>query len=341
MKAVCIHEHGGLEVLRWEDVADPSYGRDEVLIRIKAAAMNHLDIWVRNGLPGVPLPVIMGSDGSGVIAELGADVEGWQVGDEVIIQPGTYCGECDRCKSGQENYCLRYGILGESEDGTQCELITVRPKNLSRKPSHITFKEAAAFPLVFLTAHAMLVRRAGIQSGETVLVLGGASGVGSAAIQIAKLFDCAVIAVAGDERKLELCRELGADHLISYREESISQSVKEITDGSGADIVFEHVGLATWTDSLRSLALGGRLVTCGATTGPKVEVDLRHLFRKQQSILGSTMGDVRGFQEVVQWLTEEKVRPVVDKIFPMSEIQEAHRYMEESRQAGKIVLRPE
>jgi NADPH:quinone reductase-like Zn-dependent oxidoreductase len=187
----------------------------------------------------------------------------------------------------------------------------------------------------------MLIRRAGIQSGETVLILGGASGVGSAAIQIAKLFDCIIIAVAGDERKLELCRELGVDHLISYREESIYQRVKEITSGAGADIVFEHVGHATWTDSLRSLALGGRLVTCGATTGPKVEVDLRHLFSKQQSIMGSTMGDVSGFQEIVQWLAERKVRPVVDKLFPMTEIQEAHRYLEENQQAGKIVLRPE
>ena len=341
MKAVRIHEHGGPEVLRWEDVADPSYGNNEVLVGIKAAAMNHLDIWVRSGLPGVPFPVIMGSDGSGIITEVGENVNEWKIGDEVIIQPGTYCGECDRCKAGQENYCSLYGILGESEDGTQCELIAVHSNNLALKPSHITFEEAAAFPLVFLTAHAMLIRRANIQSGETVLILGGASGVGSAAIQIAKLFDCVVIAVAGDERKLELCRELGADHVFSYREESISQRVKEITGGVGVDIVFEHVGHATWTDSLRSLSLGGRLVTCGATTGPKVEVDLRHLFRKQQSIMGSTMGDVSGFHEVVQWLSEGKVRPVVDKVFPMSEIQDAHRYLEASQQAGKVVLRPE
>ena len=341
MKAVRIHKPGGPEVLRWEDVTDPSHGDNEVLVEIKAAAMNHLDIWVRSGLPGLPFPVIMGSDGSGVVAEVGANVENWQIGDEVIIQPGTYCGECDRCKTGQENYCSQYGILGESENGTQCELIAVHSNNLARKPSHLTFEEAAAFPLVFLTAHAMLIRRAEIQSGETVLILGGASGVGSAAIQIAKLFDCIIIAVAGDERKLELCRKLGVDHLISYREESIYQRVKEITSGAGADIVFEHVGHATWTDSLRSLALGGRLVTCGATTGPKVEVDLRHLFSKQQSIMGSTMGDVSGFHEIVQWLAERKVRPVVDKLYPMTEIQEAHRYLEENQQAGKIVLRPE
>ncbi|MFQ6606924.1 MAG: zinc-binding dehydrogenase [Fidelibacterota bacterium] len=340
MKAVRIHEHGGPEVLCWEKISAPKMDRNEVLVEIKAAAMNHLDIWVREGLPRVPLPVIMGSDGSGVIVETGSDTEGWQIGDEVMIQPGTYCGTCNWCLSGQENYCANYGILGETEDGTQCEFLAIQPGNLIRKPSTITFDDAAAFSLVFLTAHAMLIRRAHLQAGETVLVLGGASGVGTAAIQIAKLFNCIVIAVAGNEKKLELCRELGADHLISYREEKIYQRVKKITGGLGVDIVVEHVGSATWLDSLRSLALGGRLVTCGATTGAQVEIDLRHLFRKQQSILGSTMGDLQSFREVVSWLAEGKVRPVVDRIFPMREIRQAHRYLETGQQSGKVVLNP-
>lgn len=340
MKAVRIHEHGGPEVLKWEEIAHPQCPPDKVILKIKATSINHLDIWIRIGFPGVPLPIIPGSDGSGVIHEAGAEVEGWKPGDEVMIQPGIYCGKCKFCLRGKENYCLTFGILGESQDGTDCEYMVIEPKYFGRKPESLSFEEAAAFPLVFLTAYTMLVRRARIEEGEIVLVLGGASGVGSAAIQIAKHFGCTVIATGGNEAKLVLAKELGADHVINHTDEEIHTRVGEITERWGADIVFEHVGEATWNSSLRSLASGGRLVTCGATTGPKGSVDMRHLFSKHQSVMGSTMGDVAAFTELLVLLEEAKLKPVLDRTFPMSEIAEAHRYLENRQQLGKVVLVP-
>ena len=340
MKAVRIHEHGGPDVLRWEEIADPECPLDRVILRIKASSINHLDIWVRNGFPGIPLPFIPGSDGSGVVHEVGAEVKDWEPGDEVMIQPGTYCSECRFCRRGKENHCITFGIMGESEDGTDCEYMVIEPKYLGRKPESLSFEEAAAFPLVFLTAYTMLVRRARIEEGEIVLVLGGASGVGSAAIQIAKLFGSTVIATGGNEDKLALSTELGADHVINHSKEVIHERVGEITDRWGVDIVFEHVGEATWNSSLRSLAKGGRLVTCGATTGPKGAVDMRHLFSKHQSVMGSTMGDAAAFTELLALLKEGRLKPVLDKTFPMSEIGEAHRYLESRQQLGKVVLVP-
>ena len=340
MKAVRIHEHGGPDVLQWEDVPEPDCPAHKVLVQIKATSINHLDIWVRKGVPGVPLPIILGSDGTGVIAEIGHEIDDWHVGEEVMIQPGTYCGHCRFCREGKENYCTQFGIVGETENGTHCELIALEPKYLERKPASVSFQEAAAFTLVFLTAFTMLMRRARIEKGETILVMGAGSGVGSAAIQIAKLQGCQVIATGGDEGKLVLARELGADHFINHYKEKIHERVRDITDG-GADIVFEHVGKATWSSSLRSLAVGGRIVTCGATTGPQVDIDLRHLYRKHHTIMGSTMGDVAGFKQVVQWLGEGKVRPVVDRVFSMSSVAEAHQYIEEGKQLGKVVMTPD
>lgn len=341
MKAVRIHEHGGPEVLRWEDISDPACPPDKVLVGIRAASINHLDLWVRRGLPRTPLPLIPGSDASGVVVEVGRDIEDWHSGDEVIIQPGTCCGQCEFCREGRENYCRDYGILGETEDGTQCELKVLGPNQLEKKPSLISFEEAAAFPLVFLTAYTMLIRRAKIGPGEMVLVLGAGSGVGSAAVQIAKSEGCQVIATAGSSEKLKLAGELGADYLINHTDETIHERVREVTNGLGADVVVEHVGEATWESSLRSLARGGRLVTCGATTGPNVNVNVRHLFWKQQSILGSTMGDVAAFKETIRWLELGKVKPVLDRTFPMSAVGEAHRYVEGRKQFGKVVVIPD
>ena len=341
MKAIRIHKCGGPEVLRWETVPDPLCLPNQVLVQMKAMSINHLDIWVRNGLFNYPLPIIMGSDGAGVIVEVGQEVEGWKVGDAVIIQPGTYCGNCQFCQEGKENFCADYGILGETENGTQCELMALNSEQLERKPDFLSFEEAAAFPLVFLTSYTMLIRRAKIQKGETILILGAGSGVGSAAIQIAKLYNCRIIATGGDEKKLQLAKSLGADYVINHSAEIIHKRVKEITDGVGADIVFEHVGEATWNSSLKSLRRGGRLVTCGATTGANVSINLRHLFIKNLSILGSTMGDRKAFSEVVEWLAQGKIKPVVDRVFSMSEVAKAHVHIENRQQFGKVVLVPE
>jgi len=340
MKAIRIHKFGKPEVLRWETVPDPLCLPNQVLVQMKAMSINHLDIWVRNGLFNYPLPIIMGSDGAGVIVEVGQEVEGWKVDDAIIIQPGTYCGICQFCQEGKENICADYGILGETEDGTQCELMVLNPEQLERKPDFLSFEEAAAFPLVFLTSYTMLIRRAKIQKRETILILGAGSGVGSAAIQIAKLYNCRIIATGGDEKKLQLAKSLGADYVINHLNETIHKRVKEITDGVGADIVFEHVGEATWNSSLKSLRRGGRLVTCGATTGANVSINLRHLFIKNLSILGSTMGDRKAFSEVVKWLAQGKIKPVVDRLFSMSEVAKAHVHIENRQQFGKVILIP-
>lgn len=341
MKAVRIHEFGGPDVLKWEEVPEPPCPRDGVCVRVRAASINHLDLWVRSGNSDVALPHIMGSDASGTVIEVGEEVKGWQPGDEVMIQPGTYCGSCRFCREHRENYCINFGILGRTRDGTQCEIVALEPRYLERKPPSISFEEAAAFPLVFITAYQMLIRRARVKKGEIVLILGASSGVGSAAVQIAREAGCTIIATGGNTEKLELARNLGAHHVVNHLSETVHRRVREITKGAGADVVFEHVGAATWPSSLRSLARGGRIVTCGATTGAEVTVNLRHLYWKQQSILGSTMGDVRTFREVAGWLKEGRVSPVLDRTFPMRKAAQAHRYVEERRQLGKVVLVPD
>ncbi|NOZ03707.1 MAG: zinc-binding dehydrogenase [FCB group bacterium] len=340
MKAVRIHTHGGPEVLQWEEIPDPKPGDSQVLVRIKATSLNHLDIWIRNGVPGTPLPIILGSDGAGVVEEVGKGVTSFKPGDEVIIQPLTYCGHCRFCETGRENYCKSFGIYGENQNGTHCELMVVEEKNLRLKPDFLLFEEAASFALVGQTAYAMLVRRAQIEPGESVLVWGAGSGVGSMAVQIAKTRHCFVIATGGSEEKLRLAKELGADIVIDHYRQEVLTIVKEVTAGNGVDVVFEHVGAATWETSLKALGRGGRLVTCGATTGAKVNLDLRHLFFKQQSVLGSTMGDVAAFEAAFALLKERKIKPVVDRIFPMKDVQKAHQYLENRRQLGKVVLVP-
>ena len=268
-------------------------------------------------------------------------MDGWEAGDEILIEPGTYCGKCHYCQTGRENYCDYFGIFGETEDGMQREFVSIEPKYLEKKPEHISFVEAAAFPLVFLTSYTMLIRRAQIKEGEKVLVLGATSGVGSAAIQIAKLFGCEVIATGGSKEKLEFARSLGADFFINHYSNDIVKQIRKFTDGQGVDVVFEHVGSATWENSIKSLAKGGRLVTCGATTGANVNIDLRHFFIKQQTLLGSTMGDTKGFKELVKYLHEKKLNHILDKVFPMSQVVEAHQYLEDRQQFGKIVLVPD
>jgi NADPH:quinone reductase-like Zn-dependent oxidoreductase len=341
MKAIRIHHHGGPEVLQVDNIERPQPGKEEVLVEIRAAGMNHLDLWVRKGIPGVPLPMILGSDGSGVVVSVGKLVDDFKPGDEVVIQPLTYCGHCRFCRSGRENYCDEWGILGENQNGTQCEYMALKPHFLRPKPTNLSFIEAAGVALTGQTAYAMLVRRAGIQPGETVFIWGAGSGVGSTAIQIAKGTGCTVIATGGNDQKLTLAKNLGADLALDHYQDDIASRVKEFTNGRGVDVVVEHVGAATWKTSLRILGKGGRLVTCGATTGSGVEIDLRHLFYKQHSILGSTMGDVGAFDASLKLVEQEKLKPIIDRTFPFSAVREAHEYLEKGQQVGKVILVPE
>jgi NADPH:quinone reductase-like Zn-dependent oxidoreductase len=340
MKAVRIHQFGGPEVLSYEDVPDPQPRKGQVLVRVRACALNHLDVWVRKGLPGVKLPRILGSDIAGEIAEVGEYVSGFTAGQRVLLAPMHFCGHCAQCAAGLQNQCREFTVLGNGVDGGNCDLIAVPAANVIPIPDALDFNQAASVPLVFVTAWHMLVARARVRPGQNVLVLGASSGVGIAAIQIAKLFHCRVITTAGDEAKLEKARALGADHGINHYKQKISEEVRKITNKHGVDIVFEHVGAATWDESVKSLKTAGTLVTCGATTGPAVGLDLRHLFARQLTLLGSYMGTMGDLHEVLQHVFAGRLKPVVDRVFPLQDIRAAHEYLENSRMFGKIVLNP-
>jgi NADPH:quinone reductase-like Zn-dependent oxidoreductase len=340
MKAVRIHQFGGPEVLIYEDVPDPQPRKDQVLVRVRACALNHLDVWVRKGLPGVQLPHILGSDVAGEIVEVGEYVGEFKRAQRVLLAPMVFCGHCAKCIAGVQNQCREFAVLGNGVDGGNCELIAVPAANVIPIPDSLGFDEAASVPLVFLTAWAMLVGRAHIRPGQTVLVLGASSGVGIAAIQIAKLFRCRVITTAGDESKLAKGRELGADYGINHYQQKISEEVRKITNKEGADIVIEHVGVATWDESVKSLKRGGTLVTCGATTGPNVGIELRHLFARQLSLLGSYMGTMGEMHEVLGHLFAGRLKPVLDRTYPLSDIRAAHEHLEKSQMFGKIVVNP-
>ena len=340
MKAVRIHQFGGPDVLTYEEIPDPQPRKDEVLVRIRACAMNHLDVWVRKGLPGVKLPHILGSDIAGEVVEAGEYLSGFKAGQRVLLSPMHYCGRCAKCVTGLQNQCREFTVVGNGVDGGDCELIAAPATNVIPIPDSLDFNQAASVPLVFVTAWHMLVGRAGIRPGQTVLVLGAGSGVGIAAIQIAKFFHCRVITTAGDEAKLQKGRELGADYGIDHYKQKISEEVRKITNKAGVDIVVEHVGVATWDESIRSLKNGGTLVTCGATTGQSVGIDLRHLFSRQLTLLGSYMGTMGELHEVLGHIFAGRLKPVVDRIFPLSEIRAAHEYLEKSQMFGKVVLNP-
>jgi NADPH:quinone reductase-like Zn-dependent oxidoreductase len=338
MKAVRIHQFGGPEVLMYEDIPDPEPRKDQVLVRVKAVALNHLDLWVRNGLPGVKLPHIPGSDVAGEVAAVGEYVAGFKTGQRVLVAPMHYCGHCAKCVAGLQNQCREFTVLGNAVDGGDCELIAVPAANVIPFPDSLDFNQAASVPLVFVTAWHMLVGRARVRPGQTVLILGASSGVGIAAVQIAKLFHCRVITTAGSDAKLEKARALGADYGIDHYKQKISEEVRRITNKEGVDIVIEHVGAATWDESLKSLKTAGTLVTCGATTGPSVSIDLRHLFARQLSLLGSYMGTMSELHEVLGHVFAGRLKPVVDRIFPLKDLRAAHEYLEKSQMFGKVVM---
>ncbi len=340
MKSVVIHEHGGLDRLSIEDRDEPRPACDEVVVEPRAVGLNHLDLWARKGVEGFrfPLPIVPGCDAAGVVAEVGDRVTGLVPGDEVVVAPGTSCGRCRSCLTGDDQYCRSYAIFGEHRDGVLAERVAVPAVNVLPKPKEVSFVDAAALPVAFLTAWHMIVERARVRPGETVLVQAAGSGVSVAGIQIAKMYGARVLATAGSDAKLERALELGADEAFSYRDVDVAREVKTRTGGQGVEVVFDHVGSATWQGSVRALAWQGRLVTCGATTGAEAAVDLRHLFFKSLSLLGSTMGRRGDLITILDHVASGRLRAVVEKTLPWEEVREAHRLLEGRSVFGKVVL---
>lgn len=340
MNAIVYSEHGGPHVLRYIEVPEPRIHAGEVLVRVRACALNHLDLWLRRGIPGVviPFPHIPGSDIAGEVARVGEGVSNIRVGDRVLLQPGISCGRCPACLAGNDNMCPRYTLFGYMADGGCAEFVASPAENVVPIPAQLSFEEAAAFPLVFVTGWHMLITRAQLKPAETVLVLAAGSGVGSAAVQIAKAAGARVIATVGSEEKLDKAKALGADEVLMHSRSDFARDVKRLTQRRGVDVVIEHVGEATWAQSIYSLAVGGRLVTCGATTGYDVKIDLRYIFSRHLSILGSYMGSKAELFSVLDLLTRGLVKPVIDKVLPLSHAAEAHARLERREQFGKIVL---
>ncbi len=343
MRAVVIREHGSYDKLLFEDREIPEPKAGEVRIQVKAAGLNHLDAWVRRGVPGhpFPLPMVPGCDGSGVIDALGDGVQGIEVGQRVVIAPGVVEGDDGATAAGLDHLSPRYGIFGETRDGTCAEYVTIPARNAIPLADHVSFEDAAAFPLATLTAWNMVVRRARLKPGETILVHAAGSGVSTAAIQIAKLSGASkIIATTSSEAKADRARELGADEVIDYSDPAWSKQVKKLTGGIGVDVVADHVGQATFANSLKTLVRGGRYVFCGATTGPKGDMNLNLVFFKNISVLGSTMGSLGDVHRIIKLLEAGKLRPIVDAVLPLDQVGEAHRRLEEREVFGKLVLTP-
>jgi NADPH:quinone reductase-like Zn-dependent oxidoreductase len=342
MRAVGFTRHGGPEVLEVIELPTPEPKAREVRVRVKAVALNHLDVWVRKGWQGLKLqlPHVLGADIAGVVDAVGAEVTDLEPGTEVCVNPGLSCGVCERCLKGEDNLCRQYSILGEHVRGGNAEFVCVPRQNILPKPRKLSFEEAACLPLTFLTSWTMLVRRAQLQPGETVLIHAAGSGVGSAGIQIAKLMGAKVIATASTAEKLEKATQLGADHVINYATHDFVDEVKKLTNKKLVDVVFEHTGASTWDKSIACLPYGGRLVTCGATAGGDVKLDLRVLFYKRISLLGSTMGSKGDLFRVMQLVDEGKLKPVLDRVLPLEKAAEAHGLLADRKSFGNVVLTP-
>lgn len=342
MRAVVFKQHGGPEVLEMMDLPMPQPRANEVRVKVKAVALNHLDLWVRKGWPGLklPLPHVLGSDVAGVVDAVGADVTAWRPNMNVVINPGLSCGVCERCLSGDDVLCRGYKIIGEDVTGGYAEYLCVPQQNLLAKPERLSWEEAACFPLTFLTASHMLFSRAQLKPGETVLVHAAGSGVGSAAVQLAKLAGARVIATASTQAKLDQARKLGADVLINYVENDFLDEVKKATSRQLCDVVFEHVGATTWDKSVACLRKGGRLVICGATSGHDVKIDLRTLFYKSISLLGSTMGSKSELFKLLELVQLSKLSPILDRVLPLADAAEGHRLLAERKTFGNVVLKP-
>lgn len=343
MKAVTFHRHGGPEQLAFEDVPLPVPQAGEVLVRVKACALNHLDIWIRQGVPNytIPLPHISGCDVSGVVERIGEGMDvPFPIGQSVVVDPGISCRQCEFCLAGKDNFCPTYHLLGAGVHGGYAEYVKVPAGNLLPMPSGLTFEQAAAYPLVSVTAWHMVKALADVRAGETVLVMGAGSGVGSMAIQLARLLEARVISTVGTDDKVEKAEALGAEMVINHAREDVIQRVHAFTDGRGVDVVIEHIGQAVWDQCLRSLARGGRLVTCGATSGPENLLDARYVYSRQLTIRGSYMGTRDELLETSRFIETGTIQPVVDSIFPLSEARQAQERMLARKMFGKIILVP-
>jgi NADPH:quinone reductase-like Zn-dependent oxidoreductase len=342
MKAVVFERFGGPEVLEYRDVPDPAPRADEALIEVKACGINHLDLWVRSGLRGLDLemPHILGNDIVGVVAEVGGVVRHLRAGERTLVLPTLSCGTCPACLAGHDNLCRTYDVIGRRRNGGYAEKVAVPAVNCLPYPENLDWEEAAAVPLVFLTAWHMLVGRARLRPGEDCLVIGAGSGVGSAAIQIARMIGARVIATAGSAEKLTRARDLGAHETIDHAAADISAEARRLTDKKGVDVVFEHVGGAVFEKALGALARNGRLVTCGATAGNQVALDINLLFGRHLSLLGSWMGRRSELVEVLRFIRDGRLRPVVDSVMPLAEARKAHERIEARQHFGKVVLVP-
>ncbi|MBI4353051.1 MAG: zinc-binding dehydrogenase [Candidatus Omnitrophica bacterium] len=341
MKAVFFEKHGGPEVLKVGEMKDPALGPNDVLVQVKACALNHLDVWARQGLPGVsiPMPHIPGSDAAGVVLKTGAAVKRFKKDERVVISPGQAPLEAPEAVAGRDSYSPHFQILGLQTQGTYAQKAAVHERFVIPVSGRYSFEEWASIPLASLTAYHMLVTRANVQPGEKVLIHAAGSGIGSAAVQIAKFLGAVVFTTVGSSKKVLPAKKLGADQVILYREKDFAEEAKKLTGGRGVDVVFEHVGPDTWPKNLACLARGGRMAVCGATSGPKAEVDIRALFAKQISILGCYMGSLAELHRVLELVETGSLKPTIDKIFPLKEAAAAHRRMESRRNFGKIVLK--
>lgn len=340
MKAVRFYEPGGPEVLKYQDVPMPKVEAGEVLLRVHACAVNRLDIWLRSGVYKARLPHIPGSEFSGDVVEVGRGVSGVEVGERAVVYPGLIDRSCEYCLAGEESLCENFGIIGSVTDGGYAEYAKVPAENIFPLPEWVTYEQAAAIAVVFVTAWHMLMTRAKLRAGERVLIQAAGSGIGSAAIQIAKLAGATVFATSSTDAKLAKAKELGADYLINYNEMNFAEEVSRITAGEGVHVVFEHIGAATFDGSLASLRKNGRMVIAGATTGAEAQLNIRQIYGRQLSIIGSMLGTRYELVEILKLVGEGKLRPVIDRVLPLSEAPKAHELLMERQQFGKIVLKP-
>jgi NADPH:quinone reductase-like Zn-dependent oxidoreductase len=342
MKACFIRESGGLDRVTVGDLPNPIPGRGEALVRVRAAALNHLDLWVVKGRPGAKLAEaghVLGADAAGTVVALGMGAHGVSVGDEVVVDPGLACGACERCRAGETSTCATYALIGAARSGTFAEMITVPAENLVPRPQHLTWEESAALTLAHLTAWRMLVTRARVAPGETVLVHGIGGGVALAGLQLARAAGAQVIVTSSAAQKLAQAKALGAAHGIDYKKEDVAKRARELTQGRGVDVVFDTVGQATLAASLASVRKGGRIVTCGATSGPTASLELRELFWNQVDLLGSTMGSRAELRQLLRFVSDAGLRPVVHSIRPLAQAREALAVLERGEHLGKLVLK--
>ena len=340
MKAVLFREHGGPEKLSYEDVPMPAIGPGEVLVRVKACALNHLDIWIRQGNPAYPMPLphVSGSDIAGVVEQVGSHTEGVNVGQRVFVSPGLSCWNCENCLAGRDNFCRTYSLIGAMTHGGYAEYVKVPFRNVMPIPENLSFEQAAAFPLVSVTASHMLFALAGLRYGETVLVMGAGSGVGSMAVQLAKLAGARVITTVGTDDKIPKAVVLGADAVINHAKENVAERVKLLTEGKGVDVAIEHIGPSVWETGVQSLSKGGRLITCGATTGAEVKLDLRYLYSRQLTIKGSYMGTRAELVKAAELMGQKRLIPVIDRTYPLKDARAAQELMLSRKFFGKIIL---